>query len=106
MELVVIELSELKRIISEEIKTAVGESINTYINKHHFEESEAIIKRSDVAEMFGVSLVTIHDWMKRGVLPYHKMNGRSYFKKSEVINAMKDVKIRKKSSNQQPETGN
>ena len=43
-----------------------------------------LINRKEVAKLLQVSLVTLTDWMKRG-LPYHKQRGRVYFLKSEVL---------------------
>ena len=40
--------------------------------------------RKEIAGIFRISLVTLHDWMKRG-LPSHKQRGRVYFLRSEVI---------------------
>lgn len=54
------------------------------------------LKRADLADMFGISLVTVHDWMKKGIITGYKVNGRTYFKREEVSNAMKQIKIRRK----------
>lgn len=43
-----------------------------------------LIGRKEVAGLLQVSLVTLTDWMKRG-LPYHKQRGRVYFIKAEVL---------------------
>ena len=59
---------------------------------------EKPLKRDDLAEMFGVSLVTVHDWMKKGIITGYKMNGRTYFKRDEIAKSMKEIKIRKKLS--------
>ena len=40
--------------------------------------------RQQIAAELGISLVTLTDWMKKG-LPYLRLNGRVYFKRSEVI---------------------
>ena len=37
-----------------------------------------------MAKILRISLVTLTDWMKRG-LPCHKQRGRVYFMKSEVV---------------------
>ena len=34
-------------------------------------QEEALLTRKEVAGIFRISLVTLHDWMNRG-LPYHK----------------------------------
>lgn len=42
------------------------------------------LNRKQVAGMFGISLVTLHDWMNHG-LPHHKQRGRVYFVRTEVV---------------------
>jgi len=48
------------------------------------EEKNDLIGRKEVSKLLQVSLVTLTDWMKRG-LPFHKQRGRVYFIKSEVV---------------------
>ncbi|MBL7735967.1 MAG: helix-turn-helix domain-containing protein [Chitinophagaceae bacterium] len=47
-----------------------------------------MISRADTAKMLGISLVTLTDWVKRG-LPRHKQRGRVYFLKSEILDYLK-----------------
>lgn len=49
---------------------------------------EALLSRREAAAIFHISLVTLHDWMKRG-LPSHKQRGRVYFLRSEVMDYLK-----------------
>jgi hypothetical protein len=49
---------------------------------------EPLLSRQQIAAELGISLVTLTDWMKKG-LPYLRLNGRVYFKRSEVIASMK-----------------
>ena len=51
-------------------------------------QEEALLTRKEVAGIFRISLVTLHDWMNRG-LPYHKQRGRVYFVRSEVMDYVK-----------------
>jgi predicted DNA-binding transcriptional regulator AlpA len=76
--LVTLNVNELKSIINESIENALTKT-NLPI------EAESILRRKDVAKLFSVSLVTISDWMKTGRLPYHRINSRIFFRKSEVM---------------------
>lgn len=49
---------------------------------------EQLLTRKEIAGVFRISLVTLHDWMKRG-LPCHKQRGRVYFLRSEVMEYVK-----------------
>ena len=51
---------------------------------------EKLLSKQELAAELGVSLVTLTDWMKKG-LPYMRLHKRVYFKKSEVLNAMQQT---------------
>jgi hypothetical protein len=51
-------------------------------------QEEPLLSRKEIAGIFRISLVTLHDWMKRG-LPSHKQRGRVYFLRTEVMNYVK-----------------
>jgi len=55
---------------------------------------ETLLSRQQIAAELGISLVTLTDWMKKG-LPYLRLNGRVYFKRSEVIASMKHNALNK-----------
>ena len=52
---------------------------------------EMLLTRKEIAGIFRISLVTLHDWMNRG-LPFHKQRGRVYFLRSEVVEYVKQKK--------------
>jgi predicted DNA-binding transcriptional regulator AlpA len=50
-------------------------------------QDERLLSKHELAEELGVSLVTLTDWMKKG-LPFLRLHKRVYFKKSEVLKIM------------------
>ncbi len=76
--IITLNVNDLKQIIDKSIEHAFSK-----VPKQN--EEETILRRKDVAKLFSVSLVTIADWMKTGKLPYHRINSRIFFKKSEVM---------------------
>lgn len=48
---------------------------------------ERLLSKQELAAELGVSLVTLTDWMKKG-LPFRRLHKRVYFKKSEVLKIM------------------
>ena len=78
-----------------EIKEWVKEAIKEYFEgkgsakKTAAEETENLVSRKAMAKFLDISLVTLHDWMKRG-LPFHKQRGRVYFVKEEVMAYIKE----------------
>lgn len=49
---------------------------------------DELITRKDVAKMLRVSLVTISDWVDKGVLKAYKMGNRVYFKPEEIKSSL------------------
>ncbi|SIT31379.1 Helix-turn-helix domain-containing protein [Filimonas lacunae] len=75
---------DFKRWIKEAIKECIGDLSSIQLNNESTSEQEPLLSRKEIAGIFKVSLVTLHEWMKGG-LPFHKQGGRVYFFKSEVI---------------------
>lgn len=78
------------------VKEAVQEYFqNAVLQKSALSESQDdFINRKEVAKLLQISLVTLTDWMKRG-LPFHKQRGRVYFIKSEVLDYILETKSSK-----------
>ena len=51
-------------------------------------QDERLLSKQELSEELGVSLVTLTDWMKKG-LPFLRLHKRVYFKKSEVLAIMR-----------------
>ncbi|RZM28286.1 MAG: DNA-binding protein [Pedobacter sp.] len=51
------------------------------------EQEERLLSKQEMADELGVSLVTLSDWMKKG-LPFLRLHRRVYFKKSEMLKIM------------------
>ena len=50
------------------------------------------LTRKETAEFFDVSVVTIHAWIKEGLITSYKMGNRTYFKRSELIEQLLNSK--------------
>jgi Helix-turn-helix domain len=74
------------------IKEAMKECLESPIIKTGLSpdqpHEEPLLSRKEIAGIFRISLVTLHDWMKRG-LPSHKQRGRVYFLRTEVMDYVK-----------------
>jgi DNA-binding transcriptional regulator YiaG len=73
------------------IREAVKEILNvpaTQNDKVAALTQEPLVSRKEISSFLNISLVTLNDWMKKG-LPNHKVNGRVYFQKSEVLEYVK-----------------
>jgi len=84
--------NDFKKWIREAIKESLGEFEVT--NSSSLKTEEPLLNRKEIAEVLRISLVTLTDWMKRG-LPFHKQRGRVYFTQSEVLNYIKEKRLRR-----------
>ena len=77
------------------IKEAVQEWLDGSggIDSSKCNKEEPLLNRKETAKLLRISLVTLTDWMKRG-LPSHKQRGRVYFMRSEVMDYIKQNQIR------------
>jgi hypothetical protein len=66
---------------------AVRQELKTF--NRHVEYPSAptkeLMTRKEVAKLFDVSLVTIHEWCKSDILKPYKVGNRTYFKRVEVM---------------------
>jgi excisionase family DNA binding protein len=59
--------------------------------KHGFSVNKTdkeILTRKEVATLLSISLVTVHDWIKVGILKPYKLGNRTFFKRSEIMEAL------------------
>lgn len=62
--------------------------------------SNELLSRKEVAELLGISLVSVWKFSRRGVLHPYRVGGKKiYFKKSEVLASLKPVYPSKLNSN-------
>ena len=54
--------------------------------KQHYQpkEPEDWITRKETAKLLSISLVCLHDWVKKGILKPYKMGNRTYFSRKEI----------------------
>jgi len=85
------------QIINQEVLSqCIRDAVRAELNEHfktggsQLPDSEKLLSKQELAAELGVSLVTLTDWMKKG-LPYLRLHKRVYFKKNEVLNAMQQT---------------
>jgi excisionase family DNA binding protein len=50
--------------------------------------AEELLSVRESATLLGVTVQTVHEWKRRGMLKYHKLGSRSYLKRGEVLAAL------------------
>jgi len=53
--------------------------------------TERLITRDETAKLLGVSIVTIHNWVKSNVLIAYRVGNKVRFKETEVFNALQQI---------------
>lgn len=80
-------LEELEKLIKDCIKSEL---------KNHLAIAPALktefISRKKAASILGISLATLGDYCKRGVIPSYRIGSRVLFKENEVIESVSQVK--------------
>lgn len=51
--------------------------------------ADELLSLDAAAELLGVTVQTVHEWKRRGLLKYHKLGSRSYLKRAEMLGALK-----------------
>jgi hypothetical protein len=78
---------DFRRWIKEALKEYFDEQ-KRHLSPPTEKNEENFLNRKQIAAILGISLVTLHIWMNRG-LPFHKHRGRVYFIRSEVVEHVK-----------------
>lgn len=79
--------ADIKTWVKEAVKECMQEKVSYDVLNGNKEEP--LLSRKDIAKLLRISLVTLTDWVKRG-LPSHKHRGRVYFLYSEVLHYLKE----------------
>ena len=79
--------TELASLIADGISKHI-ENLNRFNPSSEKDSPKEIMTRKEVAELFSVSLVTIHDWANSGIIKPYKVGNRTYYKRSELISVM------------------
>ncbi len=88
-------MDEFVNKILEQIKTTIRETIIEVLNQGQItnepENDDELISIIDAANLLKVSVPTIHNWKRVGIIPSYKKGRKVYFKRSEVISSLNKV---------------
>lgn len=86
---------QLIQVSPQQLADLISESVNKRIKdlfakdeQTPHRESEAFLTRKETADFFKISLYTVHDWMKKGIIKPYKAGNRTYFKQSELVEVL------------------
>ncbi|MBL7873916.1 MAG: helix-turn-helix domain-containing protein [Cyclobacteriaceae bacterium] len=86
-----------------ELVELINETINSLISKQSVSndgKEDELIKIEEVCLMLKVSKVTIHKWKKSGMLPFHRISNRVFFKRLEILEVLRKINSPKLNNHQ------
>lgn len=85
---------ELYSLTPEELGDLIRSSVRSEIQEvlkesnQNVKPNKEFLSRKETAAFFNVSLVCLHDWVKKGILTPFKMGNRTYFRYSDIIQTL------------------
>jgi excisionase family DNA binding protein len=77
--------TELREIIKQQVEEVIKTTSTPQpVNNE-------LLTRKQVADLLGISLVTLHDWTKRGIVPALRIGTRIRFKQVDVMAALQEI---------------
>ena len=77
-----------RKDLKDELRDAVRQTFEEELSKTILGEkklkNEGLLTNKDLQKIFDITLVTIHNWRKRGILKAITIGGRVYYKKSDI----------------------
>ena len=77
-------LIQIYEIEPEEFKNEILAGVEQLLREFSPKHPEIWMNRKDVGELLGISLVTIHNWSKDGILKAYKIGNRVRFRRSDI----------------------
>jgi len=75
--------AELTNLINEGLKSHIENLFKQH--SEHRETGKEFLTRKETAEFFDISLVCLHDWIKKGIVTPYKTGNRTYFNRAELV---------------------
>ncbi|BDW92733.1 hypothetical protein MACH07_15650 [Flagellimonas marinaquae] len=85
-----LELSDIKKVIEEVVENNMSK---LSLPKH--QNPNILLSRKETAKFLCISLPTLNDWTKTGIVKAHRIGNRVLYKEQEVIQALNEIKTSK-----------
>jgi hypothetical protein len=87
IQLIQVTPNQLADLISESVNARIKDLFKVSEQSPHLTD-ETFLTRKETALFFQISLFTVHDWMKKGIIKPYKAGNRTYFKKAELVEVL------------------
>lgn len=81
--------NQLVDLIDQKVQSQIDELKKNFQPK----DPTKYLTRNEVSEMLQVDLSTVHNWTKKGKIKSYGIGGRVYYKRSEIENAIVELKV-------------
>lgn len=83
--------TDLAQLISDSVKSELKQAL-----KNKLETPQTVTKefltREETKNFFKISYVTLHDWIRKGLITPYKMGRKTFFKRSELVASLLNSK--------------
>ncbi len=80
---------ELTGLIGQAVQEAIKNSLSIFTSTP---PSEKLLTRKETADKLKISLVTLNDWTKRGMIQSYLIGGRVLYKETEIEKSLHKVR--------------
>lgn len=82
----------LQSITAMELRTQIAQEVRKELQQIvQPNQKDELLSSKESAKFFGVSIVTLHNWSKSGLIPKHKIGCKNFYKRSELIAALETI---------------
>ncbi len=86
------QLTEFKELLSSCVSESLKKEIGTFISPA--EPQKQILTRQEAAAELTISLPTLHDYTKRGVIQAHRLGYKIRYKRADIDKALLVIKTK------------
>lgn len=83
----------LNQVSEEELRNIISETVAEQLQKFSSPQKDQVkyLTRSEVSKLLRISLPTLNDYTKTGVIKGYRINGRVLYKSDEIENSLKEI---------------
>lgn len=79
----------IKGIVRNEIETVISQTVQVQ------DPEPSLITRKETANILGISLPTLNEWTKTGLIPAKRIGTRVRYLRSDIYHSLKDIETLK-----------
>lgn len=91
-------ITQIDGVTATELIQQIKNEVQTLLNQQKSQtesQPDKLMTRKEVARFFGVSLVTVHNWNKSGILKPYRIGNKIRYKESEILKALQFINAKK-----------